>query len=84
LIALHNRSHLHFGDPAHPAFIRPVAIGNEWGFSNPDNLYLSAKITGEAAYRVIGRLGNANQKTMGSYAGDTEDARAGERDAGVR
>lgn len=79
LIALQNRTQLHFGDPGHPAFIRPVAIGNKWGFSNPDNLYLSAKVEGGGAYRVVGRLGSANQTTIGSYAGDTEDARAGER-----
>ena len=79
LIALHIRSHLHFGDPARPIFHRVVAIGNKWGFSNPDNLYLSANVTGDAAYRVTGRLGSANQTTIGSYAGDTEDARAGER-----
>ena len=79
LIALQNRNHLHFGDTDYPTFTRAVAIGNKWGFSNPDNLYLSAQVRGGVAYRVTGRLGNANQTTIGSYAGDTEDARAGER-----
>lgn len=79
LIALQNQSHLHFGDVARPFFTRSVAIGNKWGFSNPDNLYLSAKVVGGVTYRVTGRLGSANQTTIGSYAGDTEDARAGKR-----
>ncbi|MGB0620863.1 MAG: DUF1214 domain-containing protein [Myxococcota bacterium] len=79
LIALHHRNFLHFSDPAHPILHRSVAIGNKWGFSNPDNLYLSATVEDESAYRISGRLGTANQTTIGSYAGDTQDARAGER-----
>ena len=79
LIALQNRNRLHFGDTAHPVFTRSVAIGNKWGFSNPDNLYLSAQVRGGVSYRITGHLGTPNQTTIGSYAGDTEDARAGER-----
>ncbi|MEM9175459.1 MAG: DUF1214 domain-containing protein [Myxococcota bacterium] len=79
LIALHNQAHLHFSDPDHPILHRSVAIGNKWGFSNPDNLYLSARVEAGAAYRISGRLGTANQTTIGSYAGDTQDARAGDR-----
>ena len=79
LIALQNQNRLHFGDPAHPVFTRSVAIGKKWGFSNPDNLYLSARVVGGVRYRIEGTLGTANQTTIGSYAGDTEDARAGKR-----
>ena len=79
LIGLTQRKHLAYGDPAFPHFFVPVGLSNKWGFSNPDNLYLSATVSDRYSYRIWGRLGTANHTTIGSYAGDTKDGQAGER-----
>ena len=80
MMAVQLRDALHFNsDPAFPTFHRVVAIGNKWGFSNPDNLYLAATVSEDYGYRISGRLGTANHTIFGSYAGDDEDGRAGER-----
>ena len=79
LVSLHNRMHIHFGDPMHPVFFRWVGLDSNWGFSNPDSLYLSANISGDGAYRITGRLGTASETTIGSHGGDGQNARAGAR-----
>lgn len=80
MVAVQLRNNLHFNvDVAYPTFNRVVAIGNKWGFSNPDNLYLAASVSDEYEYRITGRLGSANHTIIGSYAGDDENGLAGER-----
>ncbi len=72
------RDKLHFNiDPAFPTLNRAVAIGNKWGYSNPDNLYLAASVSDEYGYRISGQLGSANHTIIGSYAGNDEDGMAG-------
>lgn len=80
MMAVQLRDHLHYGaDPAHPSFHRVVGIGNKWGYSNPDNLYLSASITSDYDYHIHGRLGSANHTIIGSYSGDDGNGLAGDR-----
>lgn len=80
MVAMQLRDRLHFNvDTAFPTFHRVVAIGNKWGFSNPDNLYLSASVSDTHSYRITGTLGTANHTIIGSYSGDDESGVAGQR-----
>ena len=80
MMAVQLRDHLHFSvDPAYPTLHRVTSIGNKWGYSNPDNLYLAAGVSSDYDYRISGRLGSANHTIIGSYSGDDEDGLAGQR-----
>jgi hypothetical protein len=83
LASLHNRLHVHFADPLHPVFVRWVGTDTRWGFSNPDVLYLTARVSQPGAYRIRGRLGSAYETTIGSHAGEDARARNGDRIRGV-
>jgi hypothetical protein len=63
-------------DPAHPTLINAQYSPWNWGHSNPDTLYLSARINDAHDYRVYGRLGSAAQTTFGVYAGKDDQAHA--------
>ncbi|MGE2815384.1 hypothetical protein ACQI5H_09600 [Mycobacterium heidelbergense] len=63
-------------DPARPTLINAQYAPWNWGHSNPDTLYLSARIDDAHAYRVYGTLGSVSQTTFGVYAGKDDQARA--------
>src|SRR6185437_7624744 len=63
-------------DPARPTLINAQYSPWNWGHSNPDTLYLSARIDDEHDYRVYGRLGSVAQTTFGVYAGKDDQAHA--------
>ncbi len=62
------------GDPAHPTLINAQYAPWNWGHSNPDTLYLSARIDDAHDYRVYGTLGSVAQTTFGVYAGKDDQA----------
>lgn len=64
------------GDPARPTLINAQYSPWNWGHSNPDTLYLSARIDDTHDYRVHGRLGTVAQTTFGVYAGKDDQAQA--------
>jgi hypothetical protein len=64
------------GDPARPTLINTQYSPWNWGHSNPDTLYLSARIDDAHDYRVYGQLGTAAQTTFGVYAGKDDQAQA--------
>jgi hypothetical protein len=63
-------------DPAHPTLINAQYAPWNWGHSNPDTLYLSARIDDAHDYRVYGRLGTVAQTTFGVYTGKDDQAQA--------
>ena len=63
-------------DPARPTLINAQYSPWNWGHSNPDTLYLSARIDDEHDYRVYGKLGTVAQTTFGVYAGKDDQAQA--------
>ena len=63
-------------DPARPTLINTQYSPWNWGHSNPDTLYLSARIDDGHDYRVFGKLGSAAQTTFGVYAGKDDQAQA--------
>ena len=63
-------------DPARPTLINAQYAPWNWGHSNPDTLYLSARIDDAHDYRVYGMLGSVAQTTFGVYAGKDDQARA--------
>jgi hypothetical protein len=63
-------------DPARPTLINAQYSPWNWGHSNPDTLYLSARIDDGHDYRVSGTLGSAAQTTFGVYAGKDDQAQA--------
>lgn len=63
-------------DPAHPTLINTQYSPWNWGHSNPDTLYLSARIDDTHDYRVYGTLGSVAQTTFGVYAGKDDQAQA--------
>jgi hypothetical protein len=63
-------------DPARPTLINTQYSPWNWGKSNPDTLYLSARIGDADEYRVYGRLGSVAQTTYGVYAGKDDQAQA--------
>lgn len=62
------------GDPARPTLINAQYSPWNWGHSNPDTLYLSARIDDAHGYRVYGKLGSVAQTTFGVYAGKDDQA----------
>jgi hypothetical protein len=56
-------------DPARPTLINTQYSPWNWGHSNPDTLYLSARIDDVHDYRVFGTLGSVSQTTFGVYTG---------------
>jgi hypothetical protein len=64
------------GDPAHPTLINAQYTPWNWGHSNPDTLYLSARIDDAHDYRVYGTLGSVAQTTFGICAGKDDQAQA--------
>ncbi|MCV7089313.1 DUF1214 domain-containing protein [Mycobacterium interjectum] len=63
-------------DPVRPTLINAQYAPWNWGHSNPDTLYLSARIDDAHDYRVYGQLGSVAQTTFGVYAGKDDQARA--------
>ena len=63
-------------DPARPTLINAQYLPWNWGHSNPDTLYLSARIDDAHDYRVCGRLGSVAQTTFGVYTGKDDQAEA--------
>ena len=63
-------------DPARPSLINTQYLPWNWGHSNPDTLYLSARIDDGHDYRVHGKLGTVAQTTFGVYAGKDDQAQA--------
>jgi hypothetical protein len=63
-------------DPARPTLINAQYAPWNWGHSNPDTLYLSARIDDAHEYRVYGTLGTVAQTTFGVYAGKDDQATA--------
>jgi hypothetical protein len=63
-------------DPARPMLINAQYLPWNWGHSNPDTLYLSARIDDAHDYRVYGRLGSVAQTTFGVYTGKDDQAEA--------
>ena len=63
-------------DPARPTLINGQYSPWNWGHSNPDTLYLTARIDDSHDYRIHGTLGSVAQTTFGVYAGKDDKARA--------
>jgi hypothetical protein len=63
-------------DPARPMLINTQYSPWNWGHSNPDTLYLSARIDDAHDYRVYGKLGSVAQTTFGVYTGKDDQAQA--------
>jgi hypothetical protein len=63
-------------DPARPRLIDGQYSPWNWGHSNPDTLYLTARIDDTHDYRVCGKLGSVAQTTFGVYAGKDDQAAA--------
>ncbi len=61
--------------PARPTLINTQYSPWNWGgHSNPDTLYLSARIDDAHDYRVSGTLGSVAQTTFGVYTGKDDQA----------
>ncbi|TDO14813.1 hypothetical protein EV580_2951 [Mycobacterium sp. BK086] len=63
-------------DPARPTLINAQYSPWNWGHSNPDTLYLSARIDDAHDYRVFGTLGSVSQTTFGVYTGKGDQGTA--------
>ncbi|APE17657.1 hypothetical protein BOH72_22735 [Mycobacterium sp. WY10] len=63
-------------DPARPTLINTQYSPWNWGHSNPDTLYLSARIDDAHDYRVSGTLGSVAQTTFGVYTGKDDQGTA--------
>jgi len=63
-------------DPARPTLINTQYSPWNWGHSNPDTLYLSARIDDVHDYRVFGTLGSVSQTTFGVYTGKGDQGTA--------
>lgn len=63
-------------DPARPTLINGQSSVWNWGHSNPDTLYLTARIDDAHDYRVYGTLGSVAQTTFGVYTGKDDQAHA--------
>jgi hypothetical protein len=61
---------IEFSDPAFPVLRRPVHETVKIGADNPDNYYMSAKISGDYSYRVYGNRGTVNYLGFGTQRGD--------------
>ncbi|MCX2929442.1 hypothetical protein ORI20_04100 [Mycobacterium sp. CVI_P3] len=63
-------------DPARPTLINAQYSPWNWGHSNPDTLYLSARIDDNHDYRISGTLGSVSQTTFGVYTGKDDQGTA--------
>lgn len=63
-------------DPSRPTLINTQYSPWNWGHSNPDTLYLSARIDDAHDYRVFGTLGSVSQTTFGVYTGKDDQGTA--------
>jgi hypothetical protein len=63
-------------DPARPTLINGQYSPWNWGHSNPDTLYLTARVDDTHDYLISGKLGTAAQTTFGVYAGKDDQAHA--------
>lgn len=68
LIRLGLDIYLESGDPDFPTFYMPSHETAKMGGDNPDNLYLSATISGANRYRLWGNLGTVTYLSVGSKA----------------
>lgn len=64
------------GDPARPSLIDAQHPVWNWGNSNPDTLYLAARVDSAHDYRVHGKLGSVAQTTFGIYTGTSDQSDA--------
>nr|WP_229736528.1 DUF1214 domain-containing protein [Novosphingobium endophyticum] len=60
--------YLENGDPDFPSFYMPSHETAKMGGDNPDNLYLSATISGDRCYRLWGNIGTVAYLSIGSKA----------------
>ncbi|MBR9910631.1 MAG: DUF1214 domain-containing protein [Gammaproteobacteria bacterium] len=68
LIRLGLEIYLESGDPEFPTFYQPSHETAKIGGDNPDNLYLSATISGKHCYRLTGNIGTVAYLSIGSKA----------------
>jgi hypothetical protein len=68
LIRLGLEIYLESGDPEFPSFYQPSHETAKLGGDNPDNLYLSATISGKHQYRLRGNIGSVSYLSIGSKA----------------
>lgn len=68
LIRLGLEIYLESGDPEFPSFYMPSHETAKMGGDNPDNLYLSATISGTHRYRLWGNIGTTTYLSVGSKA----------------
>lgn len=84
LIRLGLEIYVEHGDVDFPGFYMPSHETAKMGGDNPDNLYLSATISGDRSYRLWGNIGTVTYLSVGSkanrYAVDGTMASTGELD----
>jgi len=68
LIRLGLEIYVESGDPEFPTFYQPSHETAKLGGDNPDNLYLSATISGRHRYRLTGNVGSVAYLSIGSKA----------------
>jgi hypothetical protein len=68
LVRLGLEIYLENGDCDFPTFYRPSHETAKMGGDNPDNLYLSATISGDRSYRLTGNVGTVTYLSIGSKA----------------
>ena len=68
-----------YNNPEFPRYYWRGGIDNNWGFSNPDEQVLSARISDRYAYQITGRLGTAKDVVFTSYKGERTERIAGEQ-----
>lgn len=62
ILGLANLQYVIESDPVTPSFVRA-----DWGYPNPDNIYLSTELDDAGVYRIFGRFGAANQSYISVY-----------------
>lgn len=62
-------SYLEAADNTAPEFSRPVHETIKMGMDNPDNVYMSAPVSGKHRYRITGNRGTVHYLGFGSQAG---------------
>ena len=68
LIRLGLEIYVEHGDVDFPSFYMPSHETAKMGGDNPDNLYLSATISGDRSYRIWGNIGTVTYLSVGSKA----------------
>ena len=66
---------IEFDDPEFPLLHNTPGPLTKWGLENPDNRYLTARISGDATYRLTGRLGTSNQLIIQVVEGEFYEGR---------